>query len=127
MSEVARIDLALSSHNPERSRGWGTDPSFQATEAFDRVHRTEVVLDDGNPKTVSFGDLETASLVIIEAIGGKVRARLTSADGDDSPIPVDPVIWILSRSVPYTALDLTRAAGLTSDVRVLITLGAPPT
>lgn len=72
-------------------------------------------------QVVSFGGIASAALVIIKVIGGKVKARLTSADGATQAIPVDSLALILSGSVPYTALDLTRVPGVS--VVVKVTLG----
>lgn len=71
-------------------------------------------------QAVSFGGLADASVVVIKSIGGKVRARLTSADGATQAIAVDTFALLISESVPYTALDLMRVAGTETQVKVLL-------
>ncbi len=80
----------------------------------------EYELDDDAVQTVAFGPLDNAHVVLIKTVGGKVRARLTSADGSQQSIPVDSFMVIVSESVPFTALDLTRVAGVTTTVKVLL-------
>lgn len=72
------------------------------------------------PQAVSFGSLTNAHVVIIKTYGGKVRATLTSADGASQAIPVDSFAAIMSSSVPYTALSITRVSGTTTSVKVLL-------
>lgn len=55
----------------------------------------------------------------------KVVVRFTSADGTQQSIPVDDFLCILSRSVPFTAIDLARVAG--QDATVVLTLGQKTT
>lgn len=70
------------------------------------------------PVDVDFGGLANAHVVIVKSVGGKVRVRLTSADGSQQAISVDSFAVIMSQSVPYTAIDLTRppAVGITVTV-----------
>lgn len=77
-------------------------------------------LSTDSPASVSLGGLSGANVVVIKAIGGKVRARLTSADGTSQAVAVDTFAVILSESVPYTALDLTRVASTPTTVKVLL-------
>lgn len=51
----------------------------------------------------------------------KITARITSADGASQSIPVDPLLTIVSRSVPITAIELVRVAGQSATVE--LTLG----
>ncbi len=50
----------------------------------------------------------------------KVTVRLTSADGVQQSIPCDGELMITSRSVPFTAVDLTRVAGQETRVKVFL-------
>lgn len=74
-------------------------------------HRTQYEIDDDDPVDVAFGGLESAHVVVLKTTGGKVRARLTSADGTDQSVPVDGIMILISQSVPVTAIDLTRVTG----------------
>lgn len=84
------------------------------------VNLGEFELTDDSPVSVPLAALARAHAVFLRSTGGKVRARLTSADGSSQAIPVDPVMFVISESVPFTALDLTRAAGVQVTVRVLL-------
>ena len=86
----------------------------------DRSTLVELRLTSDVAVSVAFGGVDEAVFVAIHASGGKVSATLTSADGTDQIIPVDPIGLLLSESVPFTALSLTRATGTTVDVRVVL-------
>ena len=80
----------------------------------------EFELTDDAPVSVPLASLSRAHAVFVKAVGGKVRVRLTSADGSSQAIPVDSVLFVISESVHFTAIDLTRAAGVSVTVRVLL-------
>ncbi len=71
-------------------------------------------------QAVSFGGLTQANVVMIKTVGGKVTATLSSADGASQDVPVDSYLLIISSSVPYTALSVTRAAGVTTTAKILL-------
>jgi hypothetical protein len=71
-------------------------------------------------QAVAFGPATNAHVIVIKTVGGKVKARLTSADGAVQSVAVDSFALIISESVPYTALDLTRVSGVTTTVKVLL-------
>mgnify|MGYP006992523719 CR=1 FL=1 len=74
-----------------------------------------------SPVAVPFaGGVTNAHVVIIKAVGGKVKVRLTSADGAVQSIPVDSFAVLFSRSVPFTAIDLTRIPGTITTVDVFL-------
>lgn len=50
----------------------------------------------------------------------KITARITTADGADQLIPVDPILTIVSRSVPITAIDLVRVSGQSATVELIL-------
>lgn len=81
---------------------------------------TVVELDGDAPVSVQFGSLAGANVVLLRATGGKVRARVTSADGSAQAIPVDPLLIQISQAVPVTAIDLTRLAGIVTTVQVFL-------
>jgi hypothetical protein len=72
------------------------------------------------PVAVQFGGVVNAHVVILKAVGGKMRARLTSADGTQQSVPVDSVLVLTALSVPVTAIDLTRVPATPVDVRVML-------
>ena len=70
---------------------------------------------------VPFGGVTNAAVVIIAVENDKkVMARLTSADGTEQAIPVDDSLILICRSVPVTAIDLTRVAATATKVKVFL-------
>ena len=66
-----------------------------------------------------------ASVLIIRTVGGKVKATITTTDGATQAVPVDPLLILISTSVPVTALTLTRDPAVTATVTVKVFLGQP--
>lgn len=127
MADLADIALRVTAARAATSTTLsGSYATYESTEAFDRIETRTVDLDSDTAESVAFGDLPSASLVVLESPGGKVRARLTSADGTTQSVPVDPLLAIVSLTVPITAIDLTRVSGA-GTVRVSVILGAPTT
>jgi len=79
-----------------------------------------VILDDDDPFDVDLGGLANVNVLIMRTQGGKVMAQITSADGDSQSVPVDPFFALISRSVPVTALTLTRVSGTPTTVKVFM-------
>lgn len=72
---------------------------------------------------VSFGGLASACVVSLRVItpsAGKVLAALTHADGVAQSIPIDPLQFIISLASPFTAITLTRSAGVAASVEVML-------
>lgn len=72
------------------------------------------------PVAVPYGTVVNAHVVILKAAGGKVKARITSADGTTQIVPFDTMLMIRSDTVPITAIDLTRVAATDTIVRVFL-------
>lgn len=72
-----------------------------------------------SPVSVGFGSIVNASVIILRSTS-KVRARITSADGSTQSVPVDPLFVLLAGSVPVTAIDLTRLAGVNTNVTLFL-------
>jgi hypothetical protein len=82
---------------------------------------SKYTLDGDAPVSVDFGGLTEANFIVVSVqSGGHVRARITSADGVDAEVPVDPMAVLASRRVPITALDLTRDPGVETVVEVYL-------
>lgn len=79
-----------------------------------------VDLNTDSPITVTFPTGLTEAAVIILVPSTKVRARVTSTDGAQQAIPSDAFTVLVSQSVPFTALDLTRLPGTDTSVDVFI-------
>lgn len=81
---------------------------------------TDMTLSSDSAAPVAFGGVTNANVVILKSTGGKVKARITSADGAVQAVPFDTYWILMSDTVPITAIDLTRVAGVETTVRVFI-------
>lgn len=80
----------------------------------------DLVLGVDTPVAVPFGTVVNAHVIVIKAIGGKVRVRLTSADGSLQSVPVDSLLALIALGVPVTAIDLTRTPATSTTVKVFV-------
>lgn len=100
------------------------DPSFDAplNEALvlQAKQYLPVHLTVDTPVAVPYGTVTNAHIVVLKAAGGKVKARLTSADGSQQIVPFDGVLIVRSDSVPITAIDLIRLPATDIIVRVFL-------
>ena len=71
-------------------------------------------------QSVDLGGLSNVNFLSVRAVGGKIRVRITSADGTNQSIPVDPILVLRSDSVNITALDLTRLANTETEVYIVL-------
>lgn len=53
-------------------------------------------------------------------VSSKVKLTITTADGATQVVPVDPVMFWISSTVPITALSITRLAGTDTNVKVIL-------
>jgi hypothetical protein len=70
--------------------------------------------------SVSLGALTGVNFLSIRTDGAKVRVRLTSTDGSQQSVPVDTLLILRCDSVDITAIDLTRATAIDTDVAVVL-------
>jgi hypothetical protein len=71
-------------------------------------------------ENLPFGCIDGATVVIVKAVGGPIKLRLTSADGTDQVVPVDTFAAIMSASVPFTAVSVQRSPGVATTVRFFL-------
>lgn len=71
-------------------------------------------------QAVGLCGLANVHVLVVKTVGGKVKLRLTSADGTTQSVPVDSFFCAISQTVPFTALDLTRVSGVTTTVKVFL-------
>lgn len=117
------------------SGGYGTDsldgePSFAAMVnapideqlQLDHKYLTDLTLTDDTPTALDFGGgVTNAHVVILKAVGGgAVRARFTTADGDQQAVPFDTYLILMCMAKPVTAIDLTRLPSTPTTVRVFL-------
>ena len=57
---------------------------------------------------------------MIKVTGGKVRVRLTSADGATQAVPVDSLLVLVDRATTVSAIDLTRTPSTSTRVQVFL-------
>lgn len=60
------------------------------------------------------------NVLVVKPVGGKVKVRVTSADGATQAIPVDSYLSLISLSVPITAVDFTRVSGVTTTIKLFM-------
>lgn len=84
-------------------------------------HVDDVHLSTDAETAVNFGGgVVSANVVYLKASGGKVTARFTSADGTKQSVPVDSLLFVISQSVPFTALYLQRVPSTDTVVQVFL-------
>ena len=76
-------------------------------------------LDTDDPTVLSLGPLATVNVLMLRATGGKIRVRITSADGTAQSIPTD-FLLLFTGTVGITAIDVTRVAGTPTTVSVFM-------
>lgn len=85
---------------------------------LDKFALIPIDLDSDGAVTVNFNGMGEIHALFIIA-DGKVTGALTSADGTDQAISIDPIFFVMSLSSPYTGLKLTRVAGSANSIKVL--------
>jgi len=61
-----------------------------------------------------------ANYVSVRVIGSKVIVRITTSDGTSQIVPVDTFFVLRCDSVPITAMTLTRTAGSSASVTLIL-------
>lgn len=84
------------------------------TLATDSTLAVPLLVGAGGPFAVG------ANVVQVKVIGGKVRVRLTSADGATQAVPVDSLLQLISMSAPITAIDFTRTVGQSTILKLFM-------
>lgn len=80
-----------------------------------------VVLGVDSPVSVPLDGLTNVGVVhCVPQDGAAVTMRLTSGAGSQQLVPVDDLATIISRSVPFTAIDLIRVAGQATTVHLFL-------
>ena len=122
MADTCTLDGSYSVEPASGSPSGDPEISTPLSEvvSIDEKSVIKMKLTDDNPALVSFGAITNAHIVFVRARGSKVRARLTSADGSQQSVPVDPPLLSISQTVPITAVDLTRTAGVETTVQVFL-------
>jgi hypothetical protein len=94
---------------------------FDEEETLATKNYDEVDLTVDTPVAVEFGGVTEAGVIVISVANGlKVTAQITSADGVDQAVPVDDTLILFCRSVPVTAINLTRMPATATKVKVFL-------
>lgn len=94
---------------------------FDEEETLAVKNYDEMDLDVNTPVPVEFGGVTNAAVIVISVANGlKVMAQITSADGVDQAVPVDDTLILFCRSVPVTAINLTRVPATATKVKVFL-------
>jgi len=94
--------------------------SYSEKVPLERQLTTNMTLTSDSAASVSLGTLTGVNCLSIRAVGGKVRLRVTSADGSLQALPVDPIVILRCDSADITALDVTREAGIETEVFIVL-------
>lgn len=94
----------------------GVSIPLQETLALMAAETRRYVLLTDDPVVVSLGGLTAVHVLLAQTDGNKVRLRLTSTDGTNQALPVDPTALLFARSVPFSAVELTRVSGVATTV-----------
>lgn len=86
-----------------------------ATEQY-----SQLTLTNDSPVSLPLGGLSSINALIVKCVGGKVRVRITSADGSQQAVPVDTFLALISAAIPITAVDVTRTPGVQTIVRYFL-------
>jgi hypothetical protein len=97
-----------------------TEVPFDEPVALSAYMVQSLVLDTDSPMSVPFGGVSSVNFLSVKAIDGKVRVRLTSADGSAQAVPVDGLLVVQTDSVPITSIDVMRVAGTQTSVEVIL-------
>lgn len=93
--------------------------ALSATTSVTRKAVIPVTLGSDAPEAVAMGDIANARVIIVHT-SGKVKVAVTSADGAAQAFPVDALLVLMCASVPITAITLTRVAGISTDVQIVL-------
>jgi hypothetical protein len=124
MADVFRLHGEFSAAPAVFELGVGQGPEQLGAIDHDAyvVRRTsqQILLSGDAPVSIPLGSLTGAHVILIQTTG-RVRVRLTSADGSQQAVPADPLLILLTPlAAPVTALDLTRTAGVTTEATVFL-------
>ena len=73
-------------------------------------------LNSDAPVVIPFGQISGANILFLDAHDLKVDATVTSTDGTAQIIPVEDLLLLQTRTVPITAVSLTRVPGIATTV-----------
>jgi hypothetical protein len=87
---------------------------------LDKKHYDEVILTSDSFVSVGLGGLTNVHVLVLKVVANKVKLRLTSTLGSQQIIPVEEFLVQISLTVPYTAIDLQRDAGVVTRAQIFL-------
>ena len=95
------------------------------TRAVESAASSSIVLDDDEEHEVSFGGADVVTAVVLRVEGpGSIRAILSTGEGADEVLPVDPVLCLTADRTPITRLRVQRVGSVDVTVRVMLATAA---
>ncbi len=85
-----------------------------------KKHYDEMSLSADAFVAVALGGLSNVHVLVVKVPGGRVTLRLTSAAGSQQLVPCEELVVLVSKTVPLTAIDVQRAPGVTTTVRLFL-------
>lgn len=125
MGKALKLDGAVTVTSTD-----GSDPSGQFSEVAKLTESLglkngvpmpdiELTSDAAVPVTFPAG-IANVHVVVARTVGGEATLAATSSKGSLQAIPVKPLAVLMSTVTPFTALQLTRQAGVAVTVRLFI-------
>lgn len=94
--------------------------SFDTRVQLSKKHVDELSLSADPFQAVSLGGLSGVNVLIVSIPGGRATLRVTSAAGSQQLLPVEELLILCSFTVPLTAIDVQRVAGVATEVQVFL-------
>ncbi len=122
MSDLLQISGSLTTTPTSGNPSGDPEVEAQISERVGLINKSisNYQLETDSPVSVNFSGLTNCNVLMVKTVGGKVRVRLTSADGSTQAVPVDSLLILIDLSVPVTAIDLTRVPAVSTTVRVFL-------
>jgi len=94
--------------------------TFLEKVSLERQLSVNYSLDGDSVISVNISPLTAVNFLMVKVVGGELRVRITSTDGSTQAIPVDSLLVLISNTVDITAIDLSREAGIQTEVFLVL-------
>lgn len=92
----------------------------QLALSYKKVEDVQLDADGAQAVTLPGGSVKQAHVLMAKAVGGKVIATITNADGAAQTISFDSVLILINLSSPITAISFTRTPGTATTVSTFL-------
>lgn len=140
ISGIAQLSGRIKYAPPTPTSDWSSNPMW-LTDVLESLpcsvrKEEEYTLVADDEKTINFGSLSSVNLIVVKvapnvgvppspgfpngvvAAPNPIVVRLTSTAGIAQAVAVDGFLFLLSAGVPYTAMSISRSAGVQTTVRI---------